>query len=440
MHLKDALASSLQTIISHKFRSFLTLLGIIIGVTSVVAMFSSVNGVKMIMDERMSKLGWDNTLIITPGTSNRNTMARGMYFITQTRTASKKAKPLSYSDFEALQAEIDAKYKYGMIEAWFEKQNTAPLSNRGGVIMTSHTGRSMNRIRATNIDYFEQNSYPIKRGRFFNSFEMSRAEKVCIVGPKFSIEDFGGEDPLDQYYTAGNHRFKIIGILDEDILGSDSGFLEFNSWQRNWELQAIYIPLKTGAVYLRQNMALDNITLQAHDADSYQDMQNRVNQVLLARHNMEKDFSFQDIGAQVLEMLTEIEEMMKKWSITLLVIATVSLVVGGIGLFSTLLISINERMMEIGVRKSIGAKDSDIFFYFIMEAITLSFIASSIGIILGILITMGLGLAIKTQVPISIVSFYIGFGFALVIGFLSGLYPALRAAGINPIQAIYYFE
>ena len=438
MHFRDALGSSLQTIVSHKFRSFLTLLGIIIGVTSVVAMFSSVNGVKMLMNDRMSKLGWDNTLIITPGTNNSRTMGRGMYFFQRIQSASKKAKPLSYSDFEALQAEIDVKYIYGMIETWFEKPRSVSQSSGSGIIMTSGTGRSMNRIRATNIDYFLQNTYPIKEGRFFNSFEMSRAEKVCIVGPNFSIEDFEGEDPLDKYYTAGNHRFKIIGILAEDVLNTN--FLEFNQWQRNWELQAIYIPLKTGAVYLRQNMALDNITMQALDADSYQDMQNRANQVLLARHNMEKDFAFQDIGAQVLEMLTEIEEMMKKWSITLIVIATVSLVVGGIGLFSTLLISINERMMEIGVRKSIGAKDSDIFFYFIMEAITLSFIASSIGIIFGILITLGLGLAIKTQVPISLLSVYIGFGFALVIGFLSGLYPALRAAAINPIQAIYYFE
>jgi len=122
------------------------------------------------------------------------------------------------------------------------------------------------------------------------------------------------------------------------------------------------------------------------------------------------------------------------------VIAAVSLVVGGIGLFSTLLISINERMMEIGVRKSLGAKDSDIFFYFITEAITLSVISAIFGILLGILITFGLGAAIKTHVPLAMISVYIGLGFAFVIGFLSGLYPALRAANINPIQAIYYFE
>jgi putative ABC transport system permease protein len=216
--------------------------------------------------------------------------------------------------------------------------------------------------------------------------------------------------------------------------------MNFNNWQRQWDLQAIYIPLKTGAVYLRHNLAVDNITLRAHDTESFQIMQARANQVLLARRNMEKNFTFQDVGAQVLEITTQMDEMMKKWSVTLLVIATVSLVVGGIGLFSTLLISINERMLEIGIRKSVGAKDSDIFFYFITEAITLSLIASTIGILLGISLTLLLGLAIKIQVPIAIISVYIGFGFALVIGILSGLYPALRAAKINPIQAIFYFE
>ena len=441
MHFRDALTSSLQTIVSHKFRSFLTLLGIIIGVTSVVAMFSSVNGVKIIIDEQISQMGWDNTLVITSTTSSRTQWVRGMYVAPQARTASRRSKPLTYQDFEALQAEVDAKYKYGMIETWFMKPRSASNTSTGGrIVITSSGWGSWNRIRATNIDFFESNTYPLQAGRFFNAFEMSRAEKVCIVGPNFSSEDFEGKDPLEQYYTAGNHRFKIIGVLAEDPLDSDSRFFNFNSWQRNWDLSAIYIPLKTGAVYYRQNMSLDNITLQANDTESFQVMQSRAHQVLLARHDMEKDFAFQDIGSQALEITSQVEEMMQKWSITLLVIASVSLVVGGIGLFSTLLISINERMMEIGVRKSIGAKDSDIFFYFIMEALTLSFLASSIGIIFGILITMGLGVAIKVNVPISIVSVYIGFGFALVIGFLSGLYPALRAAGINPIQAIYYFE
>jgi putative ABC transport system permease protein len=266
---------------------------------------------------------------------------------------------------------------------------------------------------------------------------MSRAEKVCIVGPDFASDQLDGGDPLDQYYTAGNHRFRIIGVLQEDVR---TGLHLMGSWERSWDLKAIYIPLKTGAVYFKQNMALDFIYMQAKGSDSFAEMQNHARQVLLVQHNMEKDFSFQDTGAEMLEFTGKFEDLMKKWSMTLLAIATISLLVGGIGLFSTLLISINERMMEIGIRKSIGARNVDIFFYFIVEALILSFLAASIGIILGYLITFGLGAVIKIQVPLSPLSVYVGLAFAFVIGFLSGLYPALKAANINPIQAIYYFD
>jgi len=405
-------------------------------------MFSSVNGVKIIIDENISKMGWDNTLIITQGAS-RGHVGYSMYsYGSSTRAIQKKERPLTYTDFEILKAEVGAKHTFGMIEEWFRKTNqlnSSSHSRTDRVVVSTSSRNSWNRVRATNVDYFLSNNYPLKEGRFFNAFEMSRAEKVCIVGPNFSENDFGGKEPLNQYYTAGNNSYLIIGVLAEDQLNK-SGFMNFNPWGRNWDLQAVYIPLKTGAVYLRKNMTVDYIVLQAFDADSFQEMQNRANQVLLSRRNMEKSFSFQDIGSQVLEITSQIDDMMSKWSITLLVIASISLIVGSIGLFSTLLISINERMMEIGVRKSLGAKDSDIFFYFIMEAMTLSFIASIIGIILGILLTTGLGAIIKVHVPIVMVSVYIGFGFALAIGFLSGLYPAFKAARINPIQAIYYFE
>jgi len=374
------------------------------------------------MHENMSKMGWDNSLVIRAGgDQSRQWGGRGMGMTIITRQAPRRTLPLTYDDFEAIRAEVDAKNMYGMIENWFMASDN-----------------QWRRIRATNVDFFESNTYPLREGRFWNAFEMSRAAKVAVVGPFFSEQHLNGENPLGQYYTAGNNRFLIIGVLDDDHL--NRGGMGFNPWGREWDLRAIYIPLRTGAVYLRRNMAIDTIHLQSYDIDSYRDMQNTANQVLLARRNMNRDFSFEDIGAMVLTITKEIEEMMRKWGMALLAIAAVSLIVGGIGLFSTLLISINERMTEIGIRKSVGARNIDIFFYFIIEALTLSFIAAVIGIGLGFLLTQALGMAIKTEVPISMLSVYVGLGFALVIGFLSGLYPAIKAATVNPIQAIYYFE
>ncbi len=422
MHIVDGIVSSIQTILSHKFRSFLTLLGIIIGVTSVVAMFSSINGLKIIIHQQMESLGFDNSLVVTPDTGQTQSRRRGFGIRRGYWSASRKIKPLSYKDYQSLKAEVDAKYIYGMVERW------ALTADRNWI-----------RVIGTNIDYFNSKTYPLKEGRYFNSFEMKNAKKVCVLGFHYAQKNFPNENPIGKTITAGDHIYQVVGVLEDDILNKGSAF-NMSNWQRNWDLQAVFIPLRTAAVYHKNNMALDSIVLQAENSESFNDMRNRTRQVLLANHNMSKDFSFEDIGSYMLEMTKEIDEFQKKWSITLLAIASISLIVGGIGLFSTLLISINERMNEIGVRKSIGARDRDIFFYFIIEALTLSFIAACFGIGFGFLITKGLGLAIGIAVPISMMSIYIGFFFSLLIGFISGLYPAYKAAVIDPIQAIYYFE
>ena len=163
-------------------------------------------------------------------------------------------------------------------------------------------------------------------------------------------------------------------------------------------------------------------------------------QKLLAKHNMSRDFTFNDVGALLYQITNEIGEMMKKWNITLSAIASISLIVGGIGLFSTLLISINERMLEIGIRKSIGATDSDILSLFLMEAIILAVIGALIGIGFSSALITVIAQAIKFNFPIPVEGILLGLGFAVVVGLLSGLYPAIKASRIDPIKAIYYFE
>jgi len=423
MYIVDSISSSLTTIFNHKFRSFLTLLGIVIGVTSVVTMYSSVTAIKALIHKQMSGFGYDNTLEIEQKDPNAQDWYSGFGggIFTMRTSHSSRLNPITYDDFEAIKHNVPAKYVYGYLSDWGRTPKDKWVD-----------------VRAVSLDFFYKNNYPLVEGSYFSTYDQKTAQKVCVVGDLFSKNHLDGEPPLGKVITVGRNRYKVIGVITSGVADND-GIFNMN-WEKQWDMQQIYIPLKTGTVYRNNNGAIDSISMQAENIEGLALMKSTANQIMLARHKMSHDFSFKDLNSEMLEVTQKIDEFMKVWNTALLAIATISLAVGGIGLFSTLLISITERMMEIGVRKSLGATDFDIFTYFIIEALSLSLIAGTIGTALGILLTQALGMAIKMDVPIDIVSINIGNLFAVGIGLLSGLYPAFKASRINPIQAIYYFE
>ena len=420
MNLRENIKSSFINIFSHPLRSLLTLLGISIGVFAVVTMFSSVQGIKLLIKSNMEGMGWNNSITIHPSSGNESRGRRFRHFYYMRR----KQKPLTYSDFEVLRKEIDYKYIYGLVNdysTFYHNEKEFRIS-----------------LKATNIDFFQAKTYNLVKGRFFNDYEMKNARKVCIVGSGFIKEYYKKKDIINKKLTIGGNRYKVIGILGEDKLNSN-GF-NFNKWERQRELRSVFIPLTTGAIYLRNNEAVDYIYMQAKNEKVYNNFKNRAYQTLLAEHNMAHDFSFSDVGDFMMKINKEIDDFMKKWNITLFSIASISLLVGGIGLFSTLLISITERMKEIGIRKSIGATDFDIFVLFILEALILAILAALSGIIISSILIQIIASLLKTSFPIPTMGILIGLGFSILIGILSGLYPAIKAASLDPVRAIYYRE
>ncbi|MBN1949149.1 MAG: ABC transporter permease [Candidatus Cloacimonetes bacterium] len=421
MHLNESTKSSLQNILSHKLRSLLTLLGIIIGVFAVVTMFSTVYGLKNLINERMEGMGWNNSIIIYPSAGQENTSTLRLHRIRRLR---RENKPLTLDDYSMLRAEVESKYIYGMIES-YERYYSGTRKNNV-------------QLRATNRDFFLTQTYVLATGRYFNDFENSSAAKVCVIGHFFAEQYFPGQDPLGQFIKVGDNRYQVVGVLAGDKLNEEG--MNFNLWQRRQDLRAVYIPLSTGARYLRTANAIDYIYIQAENEAAFRIMRTETYQKLLAQHKMAHDFSFNDVGALMFKITQELEDMMQKWNITLSAIASISLIVGGIGLFSTLLISINERMLEIGVRKSIGATEMDIFLHFILEAIILALLGALIGISISTILIKLVSTALKASFPIPLAGIALGLGFSLFIGFLSGIYPAWKASRIDPIKAIYYFE
>jgi putative ABC transport system permease protein len=422
MHLNDAFRSALQSISNHKLRSFLTLTGIVIGVLAVVTMFSSVYALKTLIKKNMEGMGWNNSIIITPKYEQKQSrLRRGVTF----RKTIQDVQLLNYSDYEAIRKSVSYKFIYGMAG----QQSVYRIRNKD--IQVS--------LRGTNKSYFFNKTYKLKSGRYFNAVDEEKANPVIILGYYFAEEQFGSSNPVGKMINIGTQRYKVIGVLDKDKLNSGAG-MNFNDYERRNDLKAVYVPLKYFSTYLTSRGAIDIIYVQSHDEASFPIMKTDVRQLLLSRHSMYENFSFQDIGDFLIKITEEIDKNMKKWNITLFVIASISLIVGGIGLFSTLLISIQEKMLEIGVRKSIGATESDIFFYFIFEAITLAVLGALIGIGLASLAMMGMQAIVKIPMPMPFQGMAVGMFFSVLVGFMSGLYPALKASGIDPIKAIYYFD
>ncbi len=419
----DALRSAFQSIMNHKLRSLLTLTGIVIGVLAVVSMFSSVYALKELISTNMEGMGWDLSVVISADAPGRVSGPRSLR--RALRRADESVNTINYDDYLALTASVPHKTSYAMIMS-------------SGVLRLGNQDKQV-QLRATDAGFFENKTYPILYGRYYNQYENDNLMPVAVLGYHFAREQFGQSDPVGKTLQLGEHRLRVVGVLNADQLSSGSG-MNFNAWERKEELSAVYVPLKYGAHRFGTNRGVHMIYLQAASEDELREMKTQARQLLLARHRMFPNFSFMDVGQMILTITNEIEGYMQKWNITLVAIASISLIVGGIGLFSTLLISIQERMTEIGVRKSVGATEKDIFYYFIFEALALALLGALLGILLAWIALSLISKAINFPLYLPAQGALVGLLFSLVTGFVSGLYPALKAAAVDPIQAIYYFD
>ncbi|MFW5628206.1 MAG: ABC transporter permease [Candidatus Cloacimonadaceae bacterium] len=425
MHIGDGIISAWVSINSHKMRSVLTAIGIVIGIMAVVTMFSSVYLIKELISTNMESMGWNNMLVIYPSSGGGGWGYSHSAVKTQ-RRGEQLVRPLSFDDYIALKDQLEYKSIYGMI-------NNELLQLVGGE-------QKYITVKSTGNDFFFSKSYGLQDGRYFSKVEEEQGLPVAVIGEKYVKEYLPEGNVLGETVILGEHRFKVVGILGEDTLNKEGSGMNFNSWERKSDLQAIYVPLKYGAYRFQGQKMLHSIHLQSKDEKSYNNMMNKSRQILLSRHNMYPNFVFWDSGAMMLTITEEMDKILGKWNITLFAIASISLIVGGIGLFSTLLISIQERMLEIGVRKSIGASEKDIFFFFIVESLMLSLAGALVGILLSSLLIKLAGSVIKMSMGIPIAGVLVGLLFAVIVGAVSGIYPAFKAAKLDPIRAIYFFE
>ena len=400
---------ALQALKINKLRSGLTMLGIIIGVGAVIVMVAVGSGAQAKVKEQIAGLG-SNLMILWAG----SVTTAGV------RGGTGTAQTLVEDDAWAVMREIP------------EIQVAAPTQRGSGQIVWGNTNWLASIVGAT-PEYFEARDWNLVSGRMFEFGELSSSGKVAIIGQTVSRELFGETDPVDQIIRVRGVPFTVIGLLErkgQSMMGQDQDDI-------------VIMPLSTarnkifGALQGRIGR-VSSIFIKSRDGVDMKEAEDKVRELLRQRHrlapNTPDDFSLRNLT----EILQAQEAASKVMSILLAAVASVSLLVGGIGIMNIMLVSVTERTREIGLRLAVGARSKDILSQFLVEAITLSTIGGVLGIIFGAIGTWLVESLAGWRVELTIFPILLAVGFSAMIGIFFGYYPARKAAAMQPIQALRY--
>ena len=407
MLITDLLQETSTALLSNKARSGLTILGIIIGIGSVVAMISIGQGASGSIQASIQSIG-SNLVLVMPGFQR----GAGAGPVSAGRGS---AQTLKQEDADAIQKEITL------------AQAVAPEISRRYQITAK--GKNTNtQVVGTVASYPQVRNVQIDVGSFISEQNVRSLSKVAVLGPTTRDDLFGeGSTPIGQTIRINRVDFKIIGITKAK---GGSGFTNQDDM--------VFVPLSTAQRFLAGDTYVTTISVQAEDPNAMTTIQQEITDLLLQRHNISNPqlADFQVLNQQ--DIVQTASAVTNTMTILLASIAGISLIVGGIGIMNMMLTTVTERTREIGLRKAIGAKRKDISLQFLSEAVMLTFFGGFVGIVLGwvisLLVTKFAGIA--TQVSLS--SIALAFGVSAAIGIIFGYYPARRAASLNPIEALRY--
>ncbi len=389
MNLKQAFKMAIKSISASKMRTFLTMLGIIIGVCAVIVLVSVVQGATGSITDSIESLGANS---ITVSFTGRNS-----------------TKYVEYDEMREFQQENSEHISYLV----------PSLSGMGRIKYKSSNLTSS--ITGTSPDYLTVKNREVSGGRFINDIDVERRRKVAVIGSYNAQELFGFDDPLDKEIKINNEIFTVIGVLKEI---SDS--------KESSEDNMIIIPYSSGRLIFKTGK-IRSYTAWASSSDNVETAADLIENFLYSKFRDENEYSVVSV-ASMMDSIGEITGMM---SLLVAGIAGISLVVGGIGIMNIMLVSVTERTREIGIRKAIGAKRSSILAQFLIESALVSCMGGVVGIILSIIGTIILGDVMGMNAFPNVFVMFGAFAFSAAIGIFFGWAPANKAAKLNPIEALH---
>jgi len=392
---------ALKSLIANKLRTLLSMLGIIIGVGAVISMLAIGAGAQQQVMQRISAMG-TNLLVIRPGQTGFGGVASG----TQ--------QNLKLDDAEKLLQNVS------------EVEELAPVV--GGNVQVKYMDKnSRTSLVGTAVTYFPIRDFEVDKGRMYTEEEVNRMARVVVLGPATVETLFGTEDPLDKMVKINGINFKVVGVQKSK---GDQGY--FNPDDQVVMPYTTAMKQLLGVDYLRE---IDVEVAQGADITTAQN--NIVAEIRKIHHLQPQTPDDVNIRNQA-EFLQTASSVSQTFTILLGGIASISLLVGGIGIMNIMLVTVTERTREIGIRKAVGARDQDILRQFLFEAFLLSFIGGLIGVFLGVGASHLISATTQFKSIVQLPSIVISLSFALAIGIFFGYYPAHRAAKLDPIEALRY--
>ena len=400
---KESFLMAWASLIANKLRSLLTMLGIIIGVAAVIALVSIGNGVKQDIEDSISSLG-SNLLVVLPG-APRTPGAR---------SSQGSMKSLKISDYEAI-AKLEG------VKA------ASPMTNGSYVVIYQNKNWTTS-VAGVNANFQDVNNWTMTSGRFFSDKNVQNRERVAVVGQTVVKNLFADEDPVGKEIRVKNIPFRVIGVLKS----------KGNGTMGNDQDDTVLIPYTTSMERVEGIDYLRMVYVVAKDDEGIDRLQADIENLLRVRHNI-KDTNLDDFNIQNMKSIMEtVAQTTGTFTLFLGAVAAISLVVGGIGIMNIMLVSVTERTREIGVRKALGATYSVIVTQFLIEAVVISLIGGFIGIAFGIGASKVIGMVSGMSTIVSVPTIIMSFAFSMAIGLIFGIYPARKAAKLNPIDALHY--